>query len=119
MKKTSKITAIVCCIVFCLTVASFNVNARHHHGYHNSDLHKAASIVSIVTNSIIGINAITNPQRVIYTTPAYPASTTVVVPSTGTYYYTTPVYYRPKPIYRPRPAYRIPYRHHRKPHHKR
>ncbi len=93
-KKTVKI---ICTLAVCVLVAG-TVSARpHHHGGGGKDLHRAAAIVDIVTNSLIGLSILSGNAPVV-TTP-------VVTP--------VPVYVAPPPP--PRPVYVAPPRRYHRP----
>lgn len=75
MKK--KMIKIVCALSLCIFVAGA-VSARpHHHHGGGRDLHRAAAIVDIVTNSLIGLNVLSGNAPV-YVVP--PAPVPVYVP---------------------------------------
>lgn len=124
MKNSILKTVLTCCICVLFICA---VNAHgHHRGGGSKDLYRAAAIVDIVTNSLIGLSVLSGntpviaPPAPVYTAP-YPAP--VVVPAPAPVYtapypaYTRPVYVAPPRIYRRPPP--PPPRHHGRHHDKR
>lgn len=119
MKNSIFKTFLTCCIC---VLFIFAVNAqRHHRGGSSKDLYRAAAIVNIITNSLVGLSILSgNTPVVVPATPVYTAPAPVVVPATPVYTapypaYTRPVYITPAPrIYRRPPP--PPPRHHRRHH---
>lgn len=103
MKRILLKTVLICCIgIFFIG----NMNARPHHHHGSKDLYKAAAIVDIVANSLIGLSVLSGNTSVI-TTPTY-VTPTYVTP-TPVYVAPTPVYVNPRPVYvNPRPVYVAP-----------
>ena len=122
----TKTVKIVCTLAVCVLVAG-TVSARPHHHHGSKDLHRAAAIVDIVTNSLVGLSILSGNTPVV-TTPVVttPVVTTPVVTPAPVYVAPTPVYVAPppppRPIYvaPPRRYYRPapPPRHHRAPAHR-
>lgn len=119
MKKSILKTFLTCCICVLFICA---VNAHgHHRGGGSKDLYRAAAIVDIITNSLVGLSVLSgNTPVVVPTTPVYTAPAPVVVPAPAPVYtapypvYTRPVYVAPPRIYhRPPPP---PPRHHGRHH---
>ena len=117
----TKTVKIVCTLAVCVLVAG-TVSARPHHHHGSKDLHRAAAIVDIVTNSLVGLSILSGNTPVVTT----PVVTTPVVTPAPVYVAPTPVYVAPppppRPIYvaPPRRYYRPapPPRHHRAPAHR-
>lgn len=118
----TKTVKIVCTLAVCVLVAG-TVSARPHHHHGSKDLHRAAAIVDIVTNSLVGLSILSGNTPVVTT----PVVTTPVVTPAPVYVAPTPVYVAPPPpprpiyvapprrYYRPAPP---PQRHHRAPAHR-
>ena len=101
----TKTVKIVCTLAVCVLVAG-TVSARSHHHHHGSkDLHRAAAIVDIVTNSLIGLSVLSGNSPVV-TTP-------VVTTPAPVYVAPAPVYVAPPPP--PRPVYVAPPRRYYRP----
>ena len=97
----TKTVKIICTLAVCVLVAG-TVSARPHHHHGSKDLHRAAAIVDIVTNSLIGLSILSGNAPVV-TTPV--VTTPVVAPA--------PVYVAPPPP--PRPVYVAPPRRYHRP----
>ena len=110
----TKTAKIVCTLAVCVLVAG-TVSARSHHHHHGSkDLHRAAAIVDIVTNSLVSLSVLSGNTPVVAPAPApvVVAPTPVVAPA--------PVYVAPAPVYvapppPPRPVYVAPPRRYHRP----
>lgn len=105
----TKTVKVVCTLAVCVLVAG-GLSARPHHHHRGNDLHKAAAIVDIVTNSLVGLSilsgntpAVVTPAPVVVTPPA----PVVVTPPPPVYVTPAPtVYVAPPPP--PRPVYVVP-----------
>ena len=110
----TKTAKIVCTLAVCVLVAG-TVSARSHHHHRGSkDLHRAAAIVDIVTNSLVSLSVLSGNTPVVAPAPApvVVAPTPVVAPA--------PVVVAPAPVYvapppPPRPVYVAPPRRYYRP----
>ena len=110
----TKTAKIVCTLAVCVLVAG-TVSARSHHHHRGSkDLHRAAAIVDIVTNSLVSLSILSGNTPVVAPAPApvVVAPTPVVAPA--------PVVVAPAPVYvapppPPRPVYVAPPRRYYRP----
>ncbi|MBR4884592.1 MAG: hypothetical protein IKZ33_04685, partial [Lentisphaeria bacterium] len=86
----TKTAKLVCTLAVCVLVAG-TVSARphhHHHGGGSKDLYRAAAIVDIVANSLVGLSVLAG--KPVVATPAVAAPAPVVV--------------APQPVVAPAPA---------------
>ena len=108
----TKTAKIVCTLAVCVLVAG-TVSARSHHHHRGSkDLHRAAAIVDIVTNSLVSLSVLSGNTPVVAPAPVVVAPTPVVAPA--------PVVVAPAPVYvapppPPRPVYVAPPRRYYRP----
>ena len=112
----TKTAKIVCTLAVCVLVAG-TVSARSHHHHRGSkDLHRAAAIVDIVTNSLVSLSVLSGNTPVVAPAPVVttPVVTTPVVTTPA------PVVVAPAPVYvapppPPRPVYVAPPRRYYRP----
>ncbi|MBR4076889.1 MAG: hypothetical protein IKK25_08535, partial [Lentisphaeria bacterium] len=94
----TKTAKIVCTLAVCVLVAG-TVSARSHHHHRGSkDLHRAAAIVDIVTNSLVSLSVLSGHTPVVAPAPApvVVAPTPVAAPA--------PVVVAPTPVVAPAPV---------------
>ena len=109
----TKTAKIVCTLAVCVLVAG-TVSARSHHHHRGSkDLHRAAAIVDIVTNSLVSLSVLSGNTPVVAPAPVVvaPAPVYVAPPPPPRPVYVAP----PRRYYRPAPP---PPRHHHAPAHR-
>ena len=92
----TKTAKIVCTLAVCVLVAG-TVSARSHHHHRGSkDLHRAAAIVDIVTNSLVSLSVLSGNTPVVAPAPVVVTPTPVVAPA--------PVVVAPTPVVAPAPV---------------
>lgn len=116
--KSSILKTVLSCCICVLFICAVNAQ-RHHRGGSSKDLYRAAAIVNIIKDSLVGLSILSgNTPVVVPVTPVYTAPAPVVVPAPAPVYaapypaYTRHVYITPAPriYHRPPPP---PPRHHR------
>lgn len=115
----SKTLKLVCTLAVCVLVAgTMNARPHHHRGGGSKDLYRAAAIVDIVANSLVGLSVLAGkapvvaaPAPVVTPAPVVVAPTPVVAPAPVVVAPApAPIYVAPPPP--PRPIYVTP-RHYR------
>ena len=104
----TKTAKIVCTLAVCVLVAG-TVSARSHHHHRGSkDLHRAAAIVDIVTNSLVSLSVLSGNTPVVAPAPVV-TTPVVTTPVVTTPVVTTPVVTTPAPVVvAPAPGYVAP-----------
>lgn len=111
MKNSILKTVLTCCICVLFICA---VNAHgHHRGGGSKDLYRAAAIVDIVANSLVGLSILSGNTSAVVPAAVVPAPVVVPTPAPVVVPTPAPIYTAPYPVYRP--VYVAPPRIYRRP----